>query len=133
MRERKKGGPAIAGPPFSRLEASDVRSLQAFRPSGYFEFNRLAFVQRFVPLCLNGGEVDENVLTGLALDEPKSLAGIEPLHCSLFSHLFTHFFFKLFALLDRLQPQSKGAGEFLKTRELLFDESKGVTGATNAA
>jgi hypothetical protein len=35
--------------------------------------------------------VDENILTGLALDEPKSLAGIEPLHCSLFSHLFTHF------------------------------------------
>jgi hypothetical protein len=35
--------------------------------------------------------VDENVLAGLALDEPKSLAGIEPLHCSLFSHLVTHF------------------------------------------
>ena len=69
-----------------RLEASDVRSLQALRPSGNFEFNRLAFVQRFVPLRLNGGEVDKNVLTGLALDEPKSLAGIEPLHCSLFSH-----------------------------------------------
>jgi hypothetical protein len=37
--------------------------------------------------------VDENVLAGLALDESKSLAGIEPLHCSLFSHLFTHFSF----------------------------------------
>jgi hypothetical protein len=30
--------------------------------------------------------VDENVLAGLALDEPKTLAGIKPLHCSLFSH-----------------------------------------------
>jgi len=30
--------------------------------------------------------MDENVLAGLALDEPKTLAGIEPLHCSLFSH-----------------------------------------------
>jgi hypothetical protein len=35
---------------------------------------------------LNSGEMDENILAGLALDEPKSLAGIEPLHCSLFSH-----------------------------------------------
>jgi hypothetical protein len=74
-----------------RLEASNVRSLQTLGATGNFEFNRLAFVQRFVPLGLNGGEVDENILAGLALDEPKSLAGIEPLHCSLFSHLFTHF------------------------------------------
>jgi hypothetical protein len=28
----------------------------------------------------------ENILAGLALNEPESLAGIEPLHCSLFSH-----------------------------------------------
>src|SRR4029077_6616574 len=31
--------------------------------------------------------MDENVLSTLALDESKALAGIEPLHCSLF---FTH-------------------------------------------
>jgi hypothetical protein len=55
--------------------------------------------------------VDENILAGLALDEPKPFAGIEPLHCSLFSHLFAHFVFKLFVLLDRLQPQSKGAAK----------------------
>jgi hypothetical protein len=30
--------------------------------------------------------VDENVLAGLALDESETLAGIEPLYCSLFSH-----------------------------------------------
>ena len=55
--------------------------------------------------------MNKNVLAGLALDEPKTLAGIEPLHCSLFSHLFAHFVFKLFVLLDRLQPQSKGAAK----------------------
>jgi len=69
-----------------RLEAGDVRSLQALGAAGYFEFNRLAFVQRLVPLCLDGREVDENILTGLALDEPITLAGIEPLHSSLFFH-----------------------------------------------
>jgi hypothetical protein len=68
------------------LQAGDVRCLQAFGAGGNFELNRLAFVQRFVPLRLNRGEVDKNVLAGLALDEPESLAGIEPLYCSLFFH-----------------------------------------------
>jgi hypothetical protein len=69
-----------------RLEAGDVRRLQALRPTGHFEFNRLAFVQRFIALRLDRGEMDEDVLAGLALDESESLAGVEPLHCSLFSH-----------------------------------------------
>jgi hypothetical protein len=43
--------------------------------------------------------VDENVLSRLALDESKSLAGIEPLYCSLFSQLCFSLLFKLFALL----------------------------------
>jgi hypothetical protein len=30
--------------------------------------------------------VDENVFAGLALNEAESLAGVEPLHCSLFFH-----------------------------------------------
>jgi hypothetical protein len=69
-----------------QLEAGDVRSLQALGATGNFEFNRLAFVQRLVSLRLNGREMYENILAGLALNEPESLAGIEPLHCSLFSH-----------------------------------------------
>src|SRR5216110_240975 len=36
--------------------------------------------------------MDENVLTALALDEAEALAGIEPLHCTLFfTHCFTLF------------------------------------------
>jgi hypothetical protein len=31
--------------------------------------------------------MNENILAGLALNESESLAGIEPLHCSLFSQL----------------------------------------------
>jgi hypothetical protein len=76
----------MSRPALLRLEASDVRSLQTLRSTGDFEFNRLAFVQRFVALRLNRGEMNENILAGLALNEPESLAGIEPLHCSLFSH-----------------------------------------------
>ena len=70
------------------LEGSDVRCLQALGTLGHVELNRLAFIQRFVSLRLNRGEMDENVLAGLPLDESKTLAGIEPLYCSLFSQLF---------------------------------------------
>jgi hypothetical protein len=65
----------------------DVRGLQALGTLGDFEFNRLAIIQRLVAISHDRGEMDENVLAALALDESKALAGIEPLHCSLF---FTH-------------------------------------------
>jgi hypothetical protein len=83
---QKRGESAYANSPLSRLEAGDVRCLQTLGATGNFEFNRLAFVQRLISLRLNGGEMNENIFAGLALNEPESLAGIEPLHCSLFSH-----------------------------------------------
>src|SRR6266576_6833310 len=68
----------------AKLEGLYVRSLQALWTLGYFEFNRLAIVESLVAISHNGGEMDENVLATLALDEPKALAGIEPLHGTLF-------------------------------------------------
>ena len=74
------------------LEGLDVRGLQALGALGHFEFNRLAIVQRLVAISHDRGEMDENVLTALALDESKALARVEPLHCSLFfTHCFTLF------------------------------------------
>jgi len=64
-----------------------LRGLQALGALGHFEFNRLAVVQRFVAISHDCGEMHENIFTALALDESKALAGVEPLHCSLF---FTH-------------------------------------------
>jgi hypothetical protein len=91
------------------LEGGDARCLQALGAGGHLELNRLPFVQRFVPLRLNRGEVDENVLAGLALDESKALAGIEPLNCSLFFQLCFSFLFELFgAICHRLQPKKEG-------------------------
>jgi len=81
-----------------KLQAGDVRRLQALGAARDFEFNRLAVVQRLVPLRLNGGEVDENVLAGLALDKSKAFAGVKPLNCSLFSQLCFSFLIELFAL-----------------------------------
>src|SRR5579885_1150923 len=72
------------------LQGLNVGGLQALRAADNLKFDRLAVVQAAVSICLNGGEMDENVLSGLALDESKAFAGIEPLHCSLF---FVHFSF----------------------------------------
>src|SRR3989441_12192468 len=87
----KKGGPPNQPPRFRvlwfGLQRLDVRGLQALGTLGDFEFNRLAIIQRLVAISHDCGEMDEYVLAALALDESKALAGIEPLHCSLF---FTH-------------------------------------------
>jgi hypothetical protein len=90
------------------LEGLDVRGLQAFGALGDFEFNRLAIIQRLVAISHDRGEMDENVLSTLALDESKALAGIEPLHCSLF---FTHciYSFLLTALRSNIEPDRVGA------------------------
>jgi hypothetical protein len=53
--------------------------------------------------------VNENVLAGLALDEPKSLTGIEPLHCSLFFQLCFSFLFELFGAFPPPLAQQKRA------------------------
>jgi hypothetical protein len=74
------------------LEGLYVRGLQALGALGNFEFNSLAIVQRLIAISHDSGEMDENVLTALALDEAEALAGIEPLHCTLFfTHCFTLF------------------------------------------
>ena len=68
------------------LQRLNVGSLQTLRPADHLELNGLAFVQRTIAIRLNCGEMDENVLASLALDESEPLAGVKPLHCSLFFH-----------------------------------------------
>src|SRR5271155_1638727 len=69
-----------------RLEAGNVFCLKAFGAFLHFKFNRLTFVERFVSVHRNRGEVYENVFPGLALDKTIALRSIEPLDCSLFLH-----------------------------------------------
>jgi hypothetical protein len=73
----------------ARSTRRNVRGLEALWTLGNLKFHRLTFVQRFVAVSLNGRKVNENVLAGLALNEPVALAGIEPLDRSLFSHVFS--------------------------------------------
>jgi hypothetical protein len=131
---KKKGGPAfrLARPRKLQreLQTGDVRCLQTLGPGGHLEFNRLAFVQRLVPFRLNGGKVNENVFAGLALDEPKALTGIKPLHDSLFfTHNFSLFFLSYLVLLEQPPAEKKGRKCELAA---LSTNLKGFTRATNA-
>ena len=111
------------------LEGGDARCLQALGSLGHFEFNRLRLVQRLISLRLNRGEMDENVLAGLTLDESKALAGIKPLYCSLFSQLCFSFLFELFGATSPPPPGTKKAASVDLQP---FNISKGFTRATNA-
>src|SRR2546427_2880045 len=98
------------------LEGGDVRCLQALWTLSDIEFDRLPLGERPVPVSLNRGEVHENILAGLTLDESESLAGIEPLYCSLFFHLVVPSFF--LSYLVRLEPPS---AEYKKGPQVVLD------------
>ena len=66
------------------LQTDDVLSLKTFRSLLNFEFHCLAFVERLVPFGLDRRKVHEHILTGLALNETKTLRCVKPLHCTLF-------------------------------------------------
>jgi hypothetical protein len=71
----------VAGLAFTR--AADVLGLQALRPLLHVELDPLAFVERAVAVGLNGRVVDEDVFTGVALDETESFVVVEPLAVSV--------------------------------------------------
>ena len=120
------------------LQRLDVRRLQAFGAADDFEFNRLAIVQRLIAISHNRGEMDKYVLTALALDESKALAGVKPLHCSLFfAHCCVSFQELSYLVLRYVlaASYSRKAVQNKKSRKsdlaTLYD-SKGDTRATNA-
>lgn len=91
--QKKTGEPARSAARPKRLESRDVRRLKALGAFGDLELNCLAFVERLVPVRHNRGEMHKYVLTGLALNEAKSLAGVEPLYCTLFFHVISYSMF----------------------------------------
>jgi hypothetical protein len=80
---------ALAGRLFSPnctrgLDALDVLCLPALGTFHYVELNLLTFLQAAKPVCLDGGEVNENVLAILAADKTIALGIVKPLYCSCF-------------------------------------------------
>src|SRR2546430_15851177 len=80
------------GPPNAWLEAGDVLGLQTLGSFADLEFNGLALAKRLVPIRLYGGVMYEDVLAGLALDEPVALACGGTLFCFFFFYFFSLFF-----------------------------------------
>ena len=96
------------GSPWDGLDAGHVLGLQALGALADFEFNRLALAERLVAIHLDGLKMHKDVLAGLALDEPVALAGVEPLHSTLFSHCY--FLFCLSYLVPVVPPARKNKG-----------------------
>jgi hypothetical protein len=100
-RAKRKGRAACAPRPVilkSGLERLNVGSLQALGAADNLEFNGLSLIERAIAVRLNRGEMDEYVLTRLALNKTKSLAGVKPLHCSLFFHRCVSFNYKSYLM-----------------------------------
>jgi hypothetical protein len=62
----------------------DVFGLETLRPLFYLEFHLLSFVQCFIAVRLDSGEMNENVFAGLSLNESVPFGGIKPFDCTLF-------------------------------------------------
>jgi len=67
------------------LNLRDVFGLEALGALADLKLHKLAFIQRFIPVHLNGREVNEDVFSRLTLNEPIPLRRVKPLHHTLFS------------------------------------------------
>jgi hypothetical protein len=96
------------------LELLDALGLQAFGTLCDGELHRFAFGERSVSFRLDGGVMDENIISGSALDESIALRVVEPLHDTLFSlHIVSVFLclfkFNLFSSRNRSPKTAKAA------------------------
>ena len=71
------------------LDRFDIRGLLALRTHLHVEADLLILLQRFETLCLDFGEMREQVFAAVVRrDESKTLRVVEPLHCSSCHHPF---------------------------------------------
>jgi hypothetical protein len=107
------------------LHPYHITCLKALWPLKQIELNCFAFVQRAIPVFLNGGEMNENVLPGRALDEPVSFSPIEPLYCALLSHK------KLLSNLPRDLTSASSVEHMLRITPSKKAEAQPVRGPKN--
>ena len=73
------------------LEARYVFRLQTLWALLHFKFHGLPFIQRFVAVHGDRGEVYEYILSRLPLDKAETLRRVKPLYSSLFLHRWTSY------------------------------------------
>jgi hypothetical protein len=84
-KEKRPSAGRLLSPGFvCGLDAFNVLCLPALGALYYVELNLLALLQAAKTVCLDGGEVNENVLAILAADKTIALGIVKPLYCSCF-------------------------------------------------
>jgi len=81
------------------LDADHVARLEALGALQQIELHGFAFIERAIPVFLNGGEVYEDILPGGALDKTVPFGPVKPLNCALLSHKVLLSQLSLFELL----------------------------------
>ena len=71
---------------------SHISRLEPFRALDDFELDGRTFLKATITVSLDRRKVDENIFSTLPLDKTIPLAGVEPLHGSLFT-IVTHVYF----------------------------------------
>jgi hypothetical protein len=91
-----------------RLQWLNVRSLLAFRASGYFERDALVLLQRFEAVRLNRREVSEQIFAAfIRSDKAETLRIIEPFYDASCHYNFLFQLVGLAPVLDRLKKQER--------------------------
>jgi hypothetical protein len=67
------------------LHHDNVAGLRTLGALFNIELDLLAFLQVAETIALNGGEMDENVLSTFAFDEAEALVTVEPFNCTDYS------------------------------------------------
>jgi len=68
------------------FRASYFDRVQALGPLLQLELDRLAFVQRTIPIRLDRGKMNKDIFTGRALYESVPFCPVEPLDYTFFFH-----------------------------------------------
>ena len=68
-----------------QLHHYDVAGLRTLGALFNCELDLLAFLQVAETITLNGGEMNENVLSTFTFDEAEALVTVEPLNCTDYS------------------------------------------------
>ena len=91
-----------------RLQWLNVRSLLAFRASGYFERDALVLLQRFEACRLDSREVSEQIFAAFVRgDKAEALRIIEPFYDASCHYNFLFQLVGLTPVLDRLKKQER--------------------------
>ncbi len=73
----------------------NIGCLQPFRTLGNLKFYLVAFIKGFEPVPLNGGEVNEDIISVVSGNEPEALLLIKPFYFTFGHYNSPPFHFRL--------------------------------------